>query len=91
MAIALSLLEDWGALNLHATVPAVAKTGPSEGREILKKLEENCRFIRKKANQVLFLWWTELVSSRALKSLQRRDCGTVSGGRKCEVPSSKSP
>lgn len=73
--------ESSGALgsteSLHATVPAVTKTRSIEGREILKKPEENCRFIREKTNQVLFLWWTELVSNRALNSLQRSDCGTV--------------
>lgn len=41
VAIALSLPGHWGALSLHAPVPAVAKTGPVEGREMLKKPEEN--------------------------------------------------
>lgn len=57
VAMALSLLGHWGALSLHATVPAVTKTGSVEGREMLKKPEKNCRLIRKKTNQVLFLWW----------------------------------
>lgn len=41
VAIALSLPGHWGALSLHAPVPAVAKTGPVEGREMLKKPEKN--------------------------------------------------
>lgn len=86
VSIALSLLWHWRALSLHATVPAVTKTGSVEGRDMLKEPEENCRFIREKINQVLFLWWTELASNRALSSVQRSDCGTVSRGRKYKVP-----
>lgn len=85
--IALSPQGHWEALSLHATVPALAKTASVEGREMLRKPEENCRFIRKKTNQVLFLWWM-LVSNRDLNSLLRS--GTVSGSRKCKVPSSRS-